>query len=92
MASIRCSGGGEVEVLVVARMTERRIEAVRRLVDKLALIVEALSLRLPSSNLSLNFRTITRCRNYVTNNLRKCVKCFCKCEGDWRMYVDYRRS
>lgn len=62
MASIRCSGGGEVEVLVVARMTERRIEAARRLVDKVALIIEALSLKLPSNNLSLNFPTIPRFR------------------------------
>lgn len=62
MASIRCSGGEEVEVRVVARMTERRIEAVRRLVDKVALIIEALSLKLPRSNLSLNFRTIPRFR------------------------------
>lgn len=67
MASIRCSGGGEVEVLVVARMTERRIEAVRRLVDKLALIIEALSFKVPSSNLSLNFRTIMRFRDFRTN-------------------------
>lgn len=73
MASIRCSGGGEVEVLVVARMTERRIEAVRRLVDKLALIVEALSLKVPSSNLSLNFRTIM----ISGLILRKCVKFLC---------------
>lgn len=49
-ASIRCCGR-DVGVLVVARMTERRMEAVRRLDDKLALIIEALSLKLPRSNL-----------------------------------------
>lgn len=58
MAAMRWSGGGWEEFLVVARMTARRIEAVLRLVDKVALINEALSLRIPKKSLSFNFLPI----------------------------------
>lgn len=58
MAAMRWFRGGDEEACVVARMTETWIEETLRFVDKLALIREALSFKIPIMSLSFLFLLI----------------------------------